>query len=561
MSVNILSSKSGVCLSSFSSVSLAVALQLDGTTAGLAPARHGVGAALGIPTVIADSKRRSESRQVVDSEGEIAFFDKAKNAPLFDREAEKTQRWLMLRQAQNILRHADDSFELRGKWEFVPYSVLPLVVGFVGPVQQLTCRTERLTVGPGGNIVQLEVLQPKFRTVLCLQRHVSGRDASVWQSRESGACSWHDVTVCGSPWTCPLCAVRINRGRQDQIKAVYNAIDLVGGAGYMLTFTVRHGIGDKCDELVTKMKAAQRLLQKTQQFKAATRKKPLLRVRADSLPYLGYLGRVAALEVTHGLNGWHPHEHHLWFFKRPLSRSAVIALQSTLFVAWADCCLAVGLPAPLAKFGLDVRIALSAAQYLAKFGDVGVTRRWGPEKEIASSHAKSGRAKGRSPMQILADSVGSVADAGRDFLMTRDCWLFLDFANSFLGRHQLQISRTLKAWLLAAGVDLDETEAGDLAIAHSLESDSVLQLELSASDFRCVVRNKSQFLVLQICQFAGSSAALDFVRSLPGWTDLSVNSDWRDEIIKSAPDSLFRVPLKDQVPLHQLPYFVLSRGF
>ncbi len=507
---------------------------------------------LGIPTVITANPAREKALQVVDSEGEITFFDRKTFAPVFDADAEKMQRWLMLRQAQQILSVGDDAFQLRSKNDHLPYSPF-YFSGFVGPVKQKFSRSERIesrpvvcklpyspwlpgVVGPvdlkfeihvdqaGAEIFQVQHLQPKFRTVLCLQRHLPGKDASVWQSVKTQNCSWHDLTVCGSPWFCPICSARINLGRQDQIRRVYDAVGKVGGSAYMLTFTVRHGVGDDCKVLVESMKSAMQLLQKMPVWKDFTRRQPLKRPQAGSMPFLDYIGRIAALEATHGVNGWHPHEHHLWFFKQKLSAQKINLLRSRLFSAWASCCVQCGMVAPLEKFGLDVREALSASEYIAKFADLGRDRRWGPEKEIASSHAKKGNKKGRSVMQILFDSMRldeAANSVQTDFFMNADAFLFLDFANAFLGKHQLQVSRTLKKWLRDCGVDLDETDAGDQELAEVLESDSELQFEVDASDFLAIVRNKAQSAVLLTCKNLGSDAALAFIRSLPGRVEIN----------------------------------------
>lgn len=518
------------------------------------PLVPGAKCSLGTPTGITDEFRRDQALQVVDSEGEILFFDRsklAKSQQLYDADAAHMQRWIMLRSAQQILSQGA-GHELRVKQDRAFYCAW--MPDFVGPRWRFDAESMRsLSAGDerglrasvtsyryttlnkldaDGEVVQH--LQPKFRTVLCLQRRVSGRMAEVWQAPKSGQASWHNLQVCGSPWTCAICARRISLGRQEQIRKIYDAAlsQEVGGCAYMLTFTVRHGIGDDCAELVSKMKEAMQFIQDSAAWKHSIRRQPLKRPRVGSMPYLGYIGRIAALEVTYGANGWHPHEHHLWFFKNRLSGVQVRELKTRLFDAWAFACVKAGLAAPLAKFGLDVRIALSAAEYLAKFGDLDGGRSWGPEKEIASSHSKRGNKKGRSPMQILWDASQcdnlDDFDAARPFdVFNRDAHLFFDFANAFLGRHQLQLSRTLKTWLRSLGVDLDETEQGDLALAEALEDESQFQFDVSNHDFLTIVRNKAQGSVLAICKAQGVDAALEFIAGLPGRVVDHDASDWR----------------------------------
>jgi len=547
------------------------------------PKPQGFEAPLGIPTVITDEWDREFAIKTIDSQGEIRFFDAkkvgenggnlGKNAELYDADAANMQRWIMLRTAQRILASGEDAFELRTKKDRLPFSAwFPGIGDFVGPIRPRYTVEDRTRptivrhlpqkpdgfVGPLNviyvdDIEKVEHLQPKFRTVLCLNRRVPGASAEVWQSRKTQQASWHNLTVCGSPWNCPVCSRRINLGRQEQIKQVYEAAKshAVNGSVYMLTFTVRHGVGDDCEVLVSKMKHAMQLLQKTLAWKECTRRQALKRPQVGSMPFLDYIGRIAALEATHGVNGWHPHEHHLWFFKKKLSRSEVNELKTRLFSAWAVCCVAAGMRAPLAEYGLDVRVALSAAEYLAKFADLDKVRQWGPEKEIASSHSKKGNKAGRSVMQILWDASQCEDlddfDASQPFgTMNRDAYLFRDFANAFLGKHQLQLSRTLKSWLRSMGIDLDETEAGDLELAASLEDDAEVAMEVSNEDFQVVVRNKAQGLVLSICKAQGVDAAFAFIASLPGRVHHEDNSQWSTLNPVHAPgartQTLFAIP-------------------
>jgi hypothetical protein len=469
-------------------------------------------ATLGKPTVITANPTEKVNQH----------FVKTQKKDVYNQDIDRFLRWLMLQQTQQILQTFVGAFVPKNKTKLVPKPTV-LDMNFVGPMTQKMQRVP-FEILKNGRLEYVTHMQPVFRTVLCMKRVVPTRQASVWQSKVTQNCSWHDLTVCGSPWVCPICSEKIDFGRQGQIRALYEAFGLheVGGCTYMLTFTVRHGLGDKCDVLVGKMKEAMQLFQKTPAFKEVTRKEALKRPQSDSMPFLGYIGRIAALEVTYGDNGYHPHEHHLWFFKRKLTKSEVQMMKNRLFEAWEKACLSVGMQAPTDAHGLDIRIALSAAEYLAKFSKV---RRWGPEHEVASSHSKKGNAKGRSMMQVLADSmhidnvdqaiadsIGDVPTSG--FQMNRDAHIFLDFAKAFLGKHQLQISRSLKTWLREHGVDLDETEDGDQELAAKVESESELVFALDSQDFFRIVKNRAQGIVLLICKKAGVDAALEYIKSL-----------------------------------------------
>lgn len=455
----------------------------------------------------------------------------------WDADEALLERWLLQQHAQRLLSRPQ-YWQEREKTFAAPYTDLRAKVAFC----DLELNRHR---GPGVPVKVSKVLateiglpvvrnklygiegtvnkSPKFRVVSCYRRKVPGKAAELWQHRDSGAVNWHQVAVCGSVWTCPLCSAKINRARREEIADAYNGVSEIEGSAYMLTFTIKHGIGDELADLLGKFKEAMQHLQKSYVFKEITRAEPRKRQRADSVPFLGYIGRIANLEVTHGSrNGWHPHEHHLWFFRRELSSQEVALLRDRLFVAWADACKAVGLPAPLKTvkvggsvryLGLDVRKALSAQEYMTKFSQFTADgerreRRWGPEHELAGAHVKAARAKGATPFQLLYEaSQGDKAAAQR----------FAEFASAFLGRHQLQFSRSLKEFLatLEKPVVVDDSEAGDMTLAARKEEDSELLLALSDHEFDKVVRNRAQSLVLLFARRHGLKAVVDYIAGLP----------------------------------------------
>lgn len=457
------------------------------------------------------------SRVSVDPEtGEILSFQKSKRRELdlltgkrftreveveaFDQDAALIERWILLRAAQRLLGRKGD-FEAREKTTLAPYQALPSPAmakkfaehGLHGPLPQPT-RAARHDVEGTINWA------PKFRTVLCHRRTVPGEAASVWRSTTHQKASFHGLTVCGSTWICPVCSPKINLGRRDQIKRVYELIHAQGGASYLVTFTIPHGRGDDIAKLLEQLREAEQILQKSSKYKDLTRKRPLVKPRADSLPFMDYLGRVSTLEVTHGKNGFHPHSHQLWCFKGRLTGKQFLALNKHLYAEWAKACVAVGLPKPSQAHGVDIRVALSAADYLTKFGH---ERHWGLEKELAGSHVKKANAKGRTPFQLLADYADGDPQAGE---------LFRVFAHAFMGRHQIQFSRSLKAFCRDRGCDLDQDDQ-DLAEAH--EENAKLLLELDETDLRRIYTNRAWGLVLAFAQRNDADALAAFIRSFP----------------------------------------------
>lgn len=516
------------------------------------------GAALGNTTIFTakpavgeDAKAQGNQRvkEVIDPEtGEISRFEydakRQEWRKAWDQDEALLERWLLQRYAQQYLSRPE-LWEDREKAVYAPYTDLTAKVKYCDiqtrkvvsvlahKIGQPVIRNKRHFI-KGARFTDLETRRetstkainraPKHRVVLCYHQRLPKKQAELHKNLESGSVSWHNVGVCGSVWTCPVCSAKINRARREQISQAYDLVGNDDGCAYMLTFTVKHGIGDDLADLLAKMKDAMQHLQKSPAFKEVTRRQALKRPQAKSLPFLGYIGRIANLEVTYGeRNGWHPHEHHLWFFRRDLTKGEIDQIRDRLFDAWKSACVAAGLPAPL-KFAkgkdgkrrciaLDIRKAMTAQEYLTKFGqfdgDGNIReRRWGPEKELAGAHVKAARAKGATPFQLLYQ-------AAQGCVRSRE--KFVEFAEAFKGRHQLQFSRTLKQYLaeLEEAMVIDDSEEGDQILAAALDGQSDLLLTLDDDQFERVVVNRAQGMILMIARTQGAQAVVEFIRTLP----------------------------------------------
>lgn len=237
------------------------------------------------------------------------------------------------------------------------------------------------------------------------------------------------VVHCGNVWICPICAPRVSAWRGGEVQeAIDNAIRAGCGVS-LVTNTIRHAASDVLADTLEKHAKAMRY------FKSG-------RVAAALRQQYGYLGEIKTLEVTHGLNGWHPHTHAIWVTQKPLHAEDIARLQDALFDLWLTSCRKACLPDPTREHGVDVRGAKYAAEYIAK---------WGFAREVSGGQAKRGK-KGRTPWQLLDDAAAGDKRAG---------WLWREFAQAFIGKRQLVWSRGLRA-LLKMPPELTEQELMDL---------------------------------------------------------------------------------------------------
>ena len=243
------------------------------------------------------------------------------------------------------------------------------------------------------------------------------------------------VQSCKSPWVCPVCAAKISERRvRMDLQPALIAAKAQGLHVLMVTWTLRHSDADELRALLNGLRLAR---------KHSRSGKVWDKMRCRH----GIVGSIRALEVTHGVNGWHPHLHELIFCERPIDRAALLA---DLAHRW---------DLGIAKAGLKkvnehgVRMS-DAHEFIEKYlQKTGQEPRWGLAQEMGKQQVKKARAeKGRSAFQLL----GQFADSGD---MDAGA-LFQEYADAVRSWDQLFWSKGLKARLGVA--DLTDQQIADL---------------------------------------------------------------------------------------------------
>lgn len=296
----------------------------------------------------------------------------------------------------------------------------------------------------------------QFRVTGCNRRKI-GDEVAILHSPLQGKAHYGNLMICGSVWTCPVCAAKISEARKEEIKLATDAHRAAGGFLYMVTHTFAH---TRSDDLVDQLK---RFGQARQWMRAHRAYKQL---RRD----LGYVGDIRAIEVTFGENnGWHPHEHGLWFVCDKLSRVQLRQMMNTLFTLWHEACSRAGLGLPNRKRGVNIIECQSAADYMAKMGR---EQKWGIASELSKQHIKVGKEKGLTPFDLLR----SYLEGNK-----RHGVLFISYAKAFFGKRQIMWSKGLKAIFLIQDID-DQQHAEE-----TLAPDSREVLRLSPYEWRVVL--------------------------------------------------------------------------
>jgi hypothetical protein len=269
-----------------------------------------------------------------------------------------------------------------------------------------------------------------------------------------GRAGFSGVTSCGSVWACPVCASKIAAERANDLGQVAEwAVDQGHTIG-MVTLTVQHHPGQRLAELWDAVTGAwsdvvkgeawsgepeHAYLQRLEKWEtdranrwtgSRRRARPVRRVGLAER--FGVLGWARAVEVLHGLNGWHPHVHVPVVIDGPVSEGWIRLFGEAIFDRFQRALRRRGFDAVRDSGGLDARRAYAAEElggYLAKQLAF----------EATHGHVKTGRngSELRAPFQVLADltSTGDVGDL--------DIWREWEKASK--GRQQLTWSAGIRA--------------------------------------------------------------------------------------------------------------------
>ena len=255
-------------------------------------------------------------------------------------------------------------------------------------------------------------LLPNERVKICL-RNIIANNVEVRNHLKTNKAFYSGLMICGSVWICPVCAAKISEKRKNELYKATTAHKLEGGYLSMLTLTIRH---KRTDVLETLLKA----------FNSATSKMMTTKQYHEIRQEMGIIGRVKALEVTHGKNGWHPHAHIVIFHE---NETDLKKMQKRMYKLWNSACKKFDL-STTESYGIDLQGADHVQAYLSKHGS------WSIEQEMTKSHIKRGRDSNMTPFDLLRDVLQNDDDYSKE--------LYKEYALAFKGKRQLHWSRGLK---------------------------------------------------------------------------------------------------------------------
>lgn len=285
------------------------------------------------------------------------------------------------------------------------------------------------------------------RTSLC--KHAMTSDlVDLWQGKDPAKKDakkgyFTGLQTCGSVWTCPICANRIQEVRRQEIAKAMTHFYSKNKQAVMLTFTFPHTANDKLKKLLAMFSKA------LSAFKSG---EPWGRFRRKH----GFEGLIRSLEITRGGNGWHPHTHELFFVNKEID---IDAFKSWCIERWLAVCVRAGLVSEddfakqdaFIQHSLDFKFNCSTSDYLAKFDD---KANWGVDREIAKSSTKKGKKSGMHPFELAYQNYYS---------------LFIEYTEAIKKKRQIFWSKGLKE-----KVGLKDLEDEDIAETEEVEEDKLI---------------------------------------------------------------------------------------
>jgi len=289
-------------------------------------------------------------------------------------------------------------------------------------------------------------LMPRERLALCGVALRYGASGVVVRRLPDGRAAYSGLYRCGDFWRCPSCRVTLGIRRARQIESALRQHVDAGGSALLATYTVPHTRDEALPVVLARL--------------ADTWRRYAMHVWRDVVGR-HYVGAVRALEVTHGVNGWHPHYHALVYISPGLPYLTPVAV--ALAERWSQ---VAG-----AEWRADVRQVArdgvaAVARYLTTDGVAGAA--------FETANPASKIPAGRSYPELLYDY-------GR-FRSSVDAALVYEYAAALHGVHHLTISPRLRRLYDFVDPASGWDEIADEDVLALLDSDEWLSIVNAGED-------------------------------------------------------------------------------
>ncbi len=317
----------------------------------------------------------------------------------------------------------------------------------------------------------------EFRVSCCMRSSIDPeKGVSFWRNEDR--VGFAGLMRCGNVWSCPLCCAKVMGIREKQIRALFDGVLSNNGSAVMVTFTAAHTPEDSLADLLVKFKKAQKSMSMCREYRH------LIEARA---------GAVVTTEIMYGQSGWHPHQHHAWFYLFSPGPN-VEQLAADLYAVWERHAGKQGLSVLREwrgrNIGVDVRQAWGASEYLTKFDR---ERDWGLDSEMTAGRLKLASGTSVSVWGLLEDAICRGNGSGS--------WaLFVEYMRATKGKASISL-KAARNLCVQFGVDMN---VDDFADANK-SGESEIFATLSGASFDQVFRNGGLGSLLEAARSRGLS--------------------------------------------------------
>lgn len=334
----------------------------------------------------------------------------------------------------------------------------------------------------------------RFRVCNCCRAPVPPREGvqsiDVYKSLETKKASLRGLQRCSSIWVCPVCGSKITEERAKEVAQCIDGWTVDGGMVILVTFTFSHSANQPLRSLTDKMKKAAKGFHET---------RPVRAIKNE----LGFFEAIKSPEGTWGIqNGWHPHQHELWFIKpdRKFKSKRALKLYLTsikkqLFPHWKNYCLRNGLQAPSLKHGIDIRQGQNASYYISKMG-------WSLAAEVTKTNVKKGKNGRLAPFDILQKYIDT-----NDIKYKK---LYQEYACSTFGLQFISRYPKLRA------LYLNQPEQSDEQLIKAQEDQNDILLgSFTLNEWYKIIDHSAVYVILDLAESRDFNYVKDFVKTLP----------------------------------------------
>jgi hypothetical protein len=351
-------------------------------------------------------------------------------------------------------------------------------------------------------------------------RNIQADGIPVFRNVDGSNARLANVITCGSGWVCPVCNPKITEHRREDLYKAQVEWLKQGGSCMLLTLTTEHEAHESIDAVLARISDAQdrftnhKFVKKTFGTSTATvmqreaKGKPVVEQIHGTHQRLGY---VRSLEVTHGVNGWHPHFHIVLFMHDDSLLTDGTTTQK-LAEVWVECLIKAGADKhkvnDLLRNALDLRGGDYVSDYILKFGREPIhVNGWTIAHEVTKANSKMaarniGGEWHYTPFQLLGYATDGDIEAAA---------LFKQFALAFTGKRMNYWTNGLKDYF---GInDIDDEDLAQESTEAEVEEELVIYL--NPNEWRQILQSNARAELLEVAAALGREGVIAFLEKLP----------------------------------------------